>query len=648
MGSQSAHQPPGSGALRLGPFLAAALLIYALHVALVLVACPPGVVLGDRPYGVSDYNTHYQQVDTVGRALSRFGKTWAYDPGLLAGVPAGLFFDVDNKGHTLWTHGLTRLGVPQPAAFNLFTPLSCLLAPLALLLAARLLRAGRGAQLWALGLGVVLWHFDSGLRHFWSGGMISFSTVAWGAVLILALFHRLVEEPRLRFSVPLALLLALLLLVHVWTFVICVVPMVGLYVVRRRDLPLAGHLQVWAVAALAVAGNAFWLVPALRHLDLLAPAAVLGQASPIYLLADFIGVARLPFRTDFIFLHTFYRFLALGGALVTLWVWRRERDRRLLPWALAMGWLWGVAYLGGWIPLLRSTEPYRFIAPAMLISGVLFGPQVSAFLARRPWRELPRAARAATLLLALLLVPRAVGDVLYFLPELSPPAYVGAGDPAEAGVADFRPAPPVVRPFRLTALGDNVYELAAYLREHCPGEGRVLVREWPVAEALHWMIDRGIMGGFGERRTIHEAANLFRRIGDPRLRGAELARYLERYAVRYVVVGGPPQAELELRSDLLRLRKVVAGFRVHEVLRPSRLVARGSGEVRADLNRIEVRDARPAAGEALVLRFHHMQGLRCAPGCRVEREPVPGDPAGFIRVVGAPRIPSRFSVELVY
>jgi hypothetical protein len=65
-----------------------------------------------------------------------------------------------------------------------------------------------------------------------------------------------------------------------------------------------------------------------------------------------------------------------------------------------------------------------------------------------------------------------------------------------------------------------------------------------------------------------------------------------------------------------------------------------------------VRDAKPAPGtQALVLRFHHMQELRCraAEGsCRVEKAELAGDSAGFVRVVGEPVLPREFKVELVY
>jgi len=113
----------------------------------------------------------------------------------------------------------------------------------------------------------------------------------------------------------------------------------------------------------------------------------------------------------------------------------------------------------------------------------------------------------------------------------------------------------------------------------------------------------------------------------------QLRQYLQQYAVHWVVVFNPIPA-LESRVELLRLETVIGGHRVYRVLRPSNLiVGDGPGEVRADLNRIVVRGS---AGGSLVLRYHWLETLRCRPGCRLRRVPVPNDRVGFIGVDDAP------------
>ena len=127
-----------------------------LHLALVLYGMPPTVVFGRAPFGSPDYQTHFQHTHTLTRALDELGRLWVYDPMMLAGYPAGLFFDVDNKAHFLFCTLLRWIGVPLPVAFNVFSLLSALMMPVSLWLAARLMGAGAKAQAWTFGLAVAL------------------------------------------------------------------------------------------------------------------------------------------------------------------------------------------------------------------------------------------------------------------------------------------------------------------------------------------------------------------------------------------------------------------------------------------------------------------------------------------------------------
>jgi len=195
------------------------------------------------------------------------------------------------------------------------------------------------------------------------------------------------------------------------------------------------------------------------------------------------------------------------------------------------------------------------------------------------------------------------------------------------------PAPSLSTPFaRLSPVDDESLALARHLEEKCQG-GRVLVQAPFLGEMLRWATSRPIVGGFAERRIVHEAANLFRRPSDPRFWGRAFAAYLVDYNIRCVVMS-TPMPVIELRAA---------------VRAPSTYFAQGSGKVRFDLNTIEVTDARPAPGtELMVLRFHPMETLCCRPGCSLATSPVPHDPAGFIAVVGRPRLPKRFVIENTY
>ena len=639
---------PSRRVLSPGGFRLLLAVLYTAHVGLVLLFCPPSVIFGERHLGAQDYQTHFQQTHTVEQVMERFGKTWAYDPNMLAGFPVGLFFDVDNKGHSLFAIGMTRIGLSLAQGYNLFTLVSCLLAPLCVLLAARLLRMTRGAQVLALALGILLWQFDSGPRFAWSAGMVSFGTVSHGHLLALALLHRVIEDGRWRWVAPAAAVLALLLLIHVWAFVILVMPLTGMYLRRARRLGPAGHARVWCVALVALGCNLYWLWPALHHLDLLSPSARLGQATPLYIWSDYLGVVVDPLTTGFILQHTFFRFLAVAAAVVTLWQWRRRRDDRFFVGALGLGWMMGLTYVAALIPVLEHTEPYRFIAPATFMAGLLAAPWLARTLAELRWRRLSFAARSLMVVLLILAASRGLREVVYYLPALMPglKATATAPGPAEATAKSSIGG----GPFRLFPVVDAYVDLADKMKKSCTEDGRILVQEWPVAEYLRAALDRPVIGGFPDRRTIHEDANIFLRPGDRRLFGRKLANYLVQYNVRYLVMSGLYNPILESRKDLLERPQLSGLFRIYRVRHFGTYVAGGgTGSVKASLNRIAVTGASPRPGsEALVLRFHHFRNLRCHPACKVERASTEGDRAGFIKVVGQPKLPEKFVIEHRY
>jgi hypothetical protein len=622
--------------------------IYLAHLGLVAYAAPPKVIFGSEPLMGVDYQTHFEQSRTVSEAITRWGKTWAYDPFLLAGQPAGLIFDVDNKAHSLFFHALTRLGLDQAPAFNLFALLTHLLAPLLIWLAARLLGTGFRPRTISLALAVLIWHFDSACHWYWWAGMCSFALASHLCVLIVVLFYLLLERGQARFWVPLLVLLPLALVVHVWSFAILSLPLIALYVRRWRRLGLAGHGRVLSLAAAAVLANAFWLWPALEHLHFISLSGRAGQGTPLTLLSDYLDLFVSVLMAGTIGTHTLFRFAALLGAFLTLARWRRDRDRRFFVGALALCWCLVMAYLFSLVPLLDQTEPYRFILPATLLAVLLSGPWWARVLTRGWVQALPPVGRAALVVLLVLLVPRAFRTVAYFIPHLVPE------DPARylprPNVAGPRALEPVERyiGFRHDTPPQDYKDLARYLVSNCTEQGRVLVEGWVTGEYLRWATDKQIIGGFPDRRMIHEAANIFRYLEDPRHKGRALADYLVRYNIRYVVVSHP-MPWIERRRDLLQPQRLVGPHRIYRVRHLGSYFATGSGRVRASLNRLEVDDARPHPGtQALVLRYHYLHTLRCSPHCKLARVPLPDNPVGFIQVTGQPKLPRRFTIENRY
>ena len=576
-------------------------LLLGVHLAIVLNALPPAVIFGGVPLGSPDYQTHFAQMQVLSEASTRFGRTWAYDPGLLAGQPEGLVFSLDNRGHAAFSRILERAGVERSTAFNLFVLLSSLLMPLSVWSAARLLEIGRGSELVATGAAILLWHFDWAPHFAWHGGMISFATVAHGSLVALAAFHRLLHSRSLGLWLLLAALLPLLVFVHVLSVVILIVPMLALYVYRFRHIGRTEHALTWAVTTATLALSLVWLYPVLSRMDLIAPSNTLGQAGPASLLLDYIGIH--PIDPTSIGTQTPFRFAVLAGAIMTLRTWRKEGDRRFLVAFASLAWLLGITYLASLLPLLGQTEPYRFVFPAMLMAGVVSSAWFVEALKPARLREMQPLARSLVIVLAVLVLPRLIRSVMFAIPELEPSGHQPDGLVTRSRTSRVTLPPP----------DDRL--VASLLKEQIPVTGRVLVQSWPLAELLRWATPWPILGGFPERRLIQQAANPFRNPVDARLVGDELRQYLDRYNVHYLVMTDPAYPMVESRADLFEPLQVIFRHRVYRVRKPGTYFSSGAGQVTAELNRLTVHAASPEPGtQSLVLKFHWLDELRCQPG----------------------------------
>ena len=613
-------------------------IVAALHVALTLRFEPLEVVFGPDPIATMDYGTHYQQNFRAAQAFEESGRFWSYNPHLLAGQLSGVIFDADNKLYEVFTIALGIVGVPLHTGHNLFVLLVHLLVAPVLYWAARLFGLGRGAATVVLGLGSACWFFDAFAHWVWWVGMISYGFASVLALLPVALFYRWLRTRQPFHLILMGVLLALIHLLHPYSFFILVVPMCFLYMRSRRELGWREHLGVAVCVLFTLLCNSWWLAVALRFWNHILDSGYYMGATPGFLLFDYLGLMKEPSTTGVLAVRSAFRFLALFGGLFGLLMWRRERDDRFGLFAITLGTLLGVAYLGGYLGALRQVQPYRFGLPAMFFSVIPAAVFLVAAIRECRETRLPRLVVALGLLATLVVVPRFVRDMLYFLPEAvphhtnplpSPPPNINSG----AGFGTIIWPKPFDFSHRPIALHDRA--VTQFVRDHDDGSGRWLVEWWALGERLAWATDAQVIGGFREYNLAHSDANWFRRYPDGAAPDAEaFERYLEQYNVRWVVVSNPVPA-LESRTDLLNLEHEVFGTRIYRTREPSSFFLDGGpGEVTASLDRIEVRGSR---GGDLVLRYHFLETLRCRPDCSLYRAEAPGDRVGFIGVRGAPR-----------
>jgi hypothetical protein len=597
----------------------ALLLTIALHLGLSAYFAPPRVLFSKEPVMFSDYALHYYQTERALSAFHGWGKLWGWDPLVLAGQPAGALEDLTTKGTELFVIGLRELGVDAGFAFNLFIVLGFVLLPAAAWAGARLFDLPPRTAIWAVVLWMLLWFFDSFMHWCWWIGMITWSIAAYGGVVLLGLVHRAVESKRAIWYLPVALLASALALIHPFIALTLIVPGAALYARAFRGLPKAQHGLLWLSLACAGATSLVWIGPALRFRHWVETADTFFNATAGYFVFDSFDMLHNSDNTGAP-VRTIVRTLCFVAGGIMLWRWHRAGDRRALPLGSLV--IWGVlmAYLGGYSSIARQTQPYRQIAPAMLAAALPAAVLLRETFSLKWLRTLSGPSRTLFWLAAALVVPRFALTVAYYFTDVVDPILGNKPKPWTTSLDSPNPA---------------AREVRAWLEQNQGGRGRVVIRHWVLDEYLAATTRLPLLGGIEQRNIQQADAHLFRRAQDGGLPTPALRRYLETYAVGWLVIGGP-RIGLEGQNELLQPVANVAGHRIYRTRAEPSWFLRGSGHVvEQRLNLVKVADA---SGDDVVLRFHWLESLACRPGCRVERYPVSGDRVGFIRIPSPPAV----------
>jgi hypothetical protein len=627
--------------------LAFALLI-AAHWGLTFYFERPEVVFSDIPNSWLDYDTHIEQAWTVSEALDRYGKSWAYEPKLLAGYPTGTLFDSDNKAWELWTFALSKLGLSKGLAFNLFIVLAHLAVPWVVFFAARLFGLKKWTALLAAAMGILLWCFDVYPRWCWWVGMTAYAMASYFFLLPLSLFYRFLKSFKWLHLALAALFMSIGHLLHPLTFVMLVVPMLSLYIRAFKKLSLPKHLGIIGVAMVVLAANSYWLVVTFRFIHLVtAPeTGIYGQGTITFFLTDYLGLLKEPLASGVLGNRTGFRFVFLSAAIICIVFWRKESDDRFWPFAAAIGAMLAVAYVGGQLGVLTYIQPYRHVLPAMYLSiipAAAFSHKVSS---GKALQSLPRVTYAIGGLVLLIAGQNLARDMLYFFVDSLPRPTLKQEDRVE--LQQVNPKVPLVTDWHMSHRHEPVYKdfdaMVEWVNDNDDGEGRILVEWWILGEHLAWRTDSHILGGFLDRGVMHSSSSLFYRYASRKVGKKEVKKYFEDYAVKWVILSRP-DIKLEKYSDLLKpVANLFPIHRIYKTKTPVSFFAEGSGRVEASLNRIEVKETDPSRD--VVLRFHWFDTLICAEGCSIKQDPVKRDPVGFIRVL-APH-PADFTIENGY
>jgi len=571
--------------------------------------------------------------------MEGWGKTWVYDPQILAGYPVNTISDAGNKGWELWTWALWKLGVSEGTAFNTFMLLAHLLILPVWYLCARLFDLSRWASLTATTMMLALWYFDSSGHFCWFGGMVSYMFAGYLLVLPIALFYRFLREKRLWQIVLVAILTGVVHLIHAYAFFGMVLPMGVLYFQAFKRLSLFDHLKIFSIAVVTLGINAYWLIVAFDFWRYIINSAFYGQTTLSYLPADFFGILLDGTATGNIGVRTGFRFLFLGAALIALICWYRSKDRRFAAFAIPIASLLFISYCGGYSSWIAQMQPYRYGYPAYLLSTFPAASLIDIIKRLRVFERFPRPAYAASFILLIPTIQHLSRDILYFFPDRLPKTVNTEATGLSASGYPMHPS--YVHP-RWHPAHDF---LAEWVDVRKTGNSRFLLGPISEGEKLFWRTGAEIIGGFPYRNVEHAYANIYRprNAEDMVIPEEKFRDYLDAYAIEWVIVASNERFYHSM-DNLLTLVEQANGFNAYWYRNRTSMFQKGSGKLSAYLNRIDVSETDP--NQEIIIRYQWIHTLICEPACSIEREINPFSTVGFIKIP-APH-PESFTIRNAY
>ncbi len=638
----SESQTVGAGGRRADLiFVAAALLVCFVHLLILRFFLPLELALGEEAISGGDMSTHIAQTTRVLEGIEGWGKTWVYDVQLLAGFPNGTIFDADNKGWELWTWAGTKLGLSFERASNSFLIAAHLLGPLVVFVSALLFRVGRWPALVAAGLSSLFWFFDSFTHWCWYIGMVEYDFAAYVCLIPLGLFYRFITEQRVWQAVATALVLGATLTLHPYVFVILVVPMVWLWLRSFRSFSRRTHALIVGIAVVAIAMNLWWLLVAFSFWHYILDSAYFGQSGLSFALADLFSTLLDTETSGVVGTRTGFRLLFLVCAALQIRRWHRREDLRAGLFGVALTTLLLLTYCGSYFDVIAQIQPYRFVVPTGFLAAIPTGVLCLELIGELRSGEIAGKGRVLGLVLVLPAFQHLASDVLYFMPELQPkPGRLFNGEPAMLAGSGYLPHTTLRH---ANSKGDRA--LVEWVAKREDGRGRWLVEWPPLADEISWKTDAQVMGGLPFLNLGHSWSNLYRRYPDGVVPPAELRKYIETYAISWVIVSFPNAWFNRTPNPWMDRVATIGGHHIYRTKLAVNLVAQGGGKVVAETNRIRVTGSKPDVDS--VLRYHWMETLVCRPDCTIERAEIDDiDPVGFIRVP-APH-PADFEIVNAY
>jgi hypothetical protein len=581
-----------------------------------------------------DWGLHFHHLKSLEAFWQHDRSSWGYNPLFMAGYPSNTIQDLSIKLFEFLALALSLIALTPIQWFKISAFIAMAAVPWLMYFSARNLFGGEQirntAAVLATLLATIYW-WNSLPREMFFYGMIGYSTAAYASILGVSLFYRLFRQQTSWSAVHLGwFLFAITILpLHVQSLIIFLPSIVGLLIARPKLIHRYVVLWTFAAAAISLALNLFWIMPAFTHRGDDVSATIIEQ------LALFVSTDPLTLVKDYLAPMNFWSFrqsfwekgvrlmLLILGALGTIKLLRQGDKNLGILLVAALISLFLITYFGFLIPPLQAWQPLRFKVPFDLFLAVAAAYAVADWLMADS-----RASRLYAYTVPCLLFAASVTFLINIVHTES------------QGKLRLR-----------TLIRPEITEIARWVQQNTPDEARVLFEEsgdetgfvydgmYLSSFIAHWS-GRELIGG---PINLYNDRHHFAEFHSGRLFGRdiqvftddEIKRYFRLYNIGAVVAFHPASLQ-RLRSipGLITLDRRLGPVHLMRVNQPADWFIQGQGQVMAKLNRLEVSTG---GATEVVLKYHWLHGLVSNPAATIVPVKIYEDPIPFIKVVDPPR-----------
>ncbi len=619
------------------------LIIVLLHGLYSITALIPfDCLLNGSPVYDDDYAMHLYHCLSAKETLLSFGKTWGYDPFLLAGYPAGILFAADNKAWELLFYVLTFF-ISDGYAFNFYIILFFLAYPFLVYGAAKNFDLSEKEALISIVFSILVFYLTTAI-DFVSWGMISFVFASYFAIYVFSVFYKWLSTSRIKYYLILLIIAPLLMLMHLISPVLVLIPSLIMYLLFIRKLEFKQHFMLFALLALVLFLNSFWLLPIAEFYHQMTYYIYMGDFTPLqsYSLLGPIKVYLLqymlfPFRPSAELNNTFIASILLLFAAAGFYITIKQQNKNRLYFSILSGilFLFFISYYGSRVEFFEKLQPMRFLIPLNIF----------------------------------LIIPASRG-LYYFVQKIID----GKSFKFKMFIVCFSfvvIAVPVLKQLK-TIYREKVYRLSCsfpetiddvfeWVKTNTDNKGRILLEDSEFDSGHQYYgthlpalfphyTQREYLSGprpyppFYQGVASFTSGTLFNReIESFSLK--ELEDYCDLYNIKWVICWSEETIKhFEKYPSFFINKTVINKFYMYEIKREASFFLKGSGEVKSEVNRLQLNNVEAEEGE-IIIKYHWMNNFKTNPPLQIEEFPVLENPLGFIKVLNPP---SSFEILLDY